>query len=134
MTDPSPTVLVDENIPHQLVAALRNLGIVVIDAATAVRGGNDESLLAWAHRERAILITGDLDFPRLIFAEGHAPPLTLIVERRQPCDFVQLTHDVMRVIKLGAHLHWHVVVFDVDDERVRAFPPHPSTLDPSPVG
>jgi predicted nuclease of predicted toxin-antitoxin system len=122
VTSLAPPILVDENIPRQFAAALRDSGITVIDAASVALGDTDASLLALAHREQAILVTGDLDFPRLIFAEHHAPPLILVVERRQPCDFARLSSDMMRIIKLGARLHGHVVVFDGDDERVRAFP------------
>lgn len=123
MTPVPARVVVDENIPRQLVVALRDAGLDVIDASAFALGGTDEALLALAHRERAILVTGDLDFPRLIFAEGQPPPLALIVERRQPCDVARLLRDVMRVVKLGARIHGHVVVFEVEDERVRPFPP-----------
>lgn len=123
MTSSEPVrVVVDENIPRQLVAALRDAGLDVIDAAAVALGGTDADLLALAHRERALLLTGDLDFPRLIFAEAHPPPVTLVVERRQPCDAARLLGDVLRVVRLGARMHGHVVVFDADDERVRPFP------------
>ncbi len=121
MTPATPTVLIDENIPRQLAAALSAAGIAVVDASVSAAGKNDEFLLAWASREQWVLVTGDLDFPRLIFAENHAPPLVLIVERRQPCDVPRLAGDVLRVLRLGPRLHGHVVVFDGDDERVRAF-------------
>lgn len=123
MTSETIRIVVDENIPRQLVAALRDAGLKVIDAVRIAPGGTDAALLALAHREQAILLTGDLDFPRLIFADGHPPPVTLIVERRQPCDADRLRGDVLRVVKLGSRMHGHVVVLDADDERVRSFPP-----------
>lgn len=113
----------DESIPRQLVGALRDAGLDVIDATAFALGGTDQALLALAHREQALLVTGDLDFPRLIFADGHPPPSVLIVERRQPCEVARLFRDVMRVVRLGERLHGHVVVLEVDDERVRPFPP-----------
>lgn len=79
-------------------------------------------MLSWAARERWILISGDLDFPRMIFSERRAQPLVLIVERRQPCVPAQLVSDVLRVLRLGEKLHGHVIVFDGGDERVRRFP------------
>lgn len=118
----SPSVLLDENIPRPLVAALSNGGITVIPAADTATGRDDEFLLAWAARERWVLVTSDLDFPRLIFAEKHDPPLVLIIERRLPCDVQKLAQDILRILNLGTRLHGHVIVFDGDDERVRRFP------------
>lgn len=122
MSIPAPTVLVDENIPHAVVAALVREGVAVVSAITAGMGQSDDWLLDWASREHWVLVTGDLDFPRLIFAERRAPPLMLVVERRQPCDAERLAGDVLRVLRLGQRLHGHLIVFDGDDERVRAFP------------
>jgi predicted nuclease of predicted toxin-antitoxin system len=118
----SPVVLLDENIPRPLVAALSAEGIAVVHAATVAAGESDEHLLAWAARERWILVTSDLDFPRLIYAENHGTPLTLVVERRAPCNVPLLASDILRILKLGERLHGHVVVLEHDDERVRAFP------------
>ena len=125
MSSFSSTVLVDENIHHGVVLALRDAGVDVVDANAVVSGASDDYLLGWASRERWVLVRGDLDFPRLIFAERRAPPLTLIVERRQPCDPARLTRDVLRVLRLGERMHNRVVVLDANDERVRAFPDHP---------
>lgn len=122
MTEPSPTVLIDENIPRRLAPLLRGAGVAVVEAAASATGQSDEFLLEWASRERWVLVSGDLDFARLIYAEHRAQPLLLVVERRQPCDVDVLLKDVLRVLKLGARLHGHVVVFDGHDERVRAFP------------
>lgn len=120
-----PTVLVDENIPRALLAELARMGVTVVDAARTVTGASDEYLLAWASRERWVLVTGDLDYPRLVFAEHRDAPLILIVERRQPCETARLSRDVLRVLRLGDRLHGHVVVFDGEDERVRPFPDFP---------
>lgn len=122
MSTSAPTVLVDENIPHALMRALARKGVRAVSAITAGMGQSDDSLLDWASREHWVLVTGDLDFPRLIFAERRPPPLLLVVERRQPCDAERLAGDVLRVLRLGQRLHGHVIVFDGDDERVRAFP------------
>ena len=123
MTSAAARVVVDENIPRQLVGTLRDAGLDVIDDTAFALGGTDEALLALAHRERALLVTGDFDFLSLIFADCHPPLLALIVERRQPCEVARLFRDVMRVVKLGERLYGHVVVLEVDDERVRPFPP-----------
>ena len=122
MTLQSRTVLVDENLPCQFAAQLRDAGVNVVDASASVLGASDEFLLAWAAREQWILISGDLDFPRMIFSERRAPPLALIVERRQPRAPGRLVDDVLRVLRLGEKLHGHVIVFDGGDERVRRFP------------
>ncbi|MGH8191128.1 MAG: DUF5615 family PIN-like protein [Rhodanobacteraceae bacterium] len=122
MNTATPTVLIDENIPVALGAALAREGVAVVSAISMGMGQSDDLLLDRASREQCVLVTGDLDFPRLIFAEHRAPPLLLVIERRQPCDAARLALDVLRVLRLGELLHGHVVVFDGDDERVRAFP------------
>lgn len=122
MSITAPTVLIDENIPRRVAETLAREGITVVSAIGACMGESDDYLLDWASREHWVLVTGDLDFPRLIFAERSAPPLLLIIERRQPCDAGQLAKDILRVLRLGQRLHGHVIVFDGDDERVRTFP------------
>ena len=116
------TLLLDENIPRSVMTRLREVGVPFIDVASIAPGSSDETLLDWAHRERLIIVTGDLDFPRLIFGDHQPPPLALIVERRQPVEASRLTDDILRVLRLGNRLHGHVIVLDHDDERVRAFP------------
>lgn len=122
MSITAPTVLIDENIPRGVAEALASEGITVVSAIGACMGQSDDYLLEWASRERWVLVTGDLDFPRLIFAERRSPPLLLVVERRQPCNADRFAKDLLRVLRLGQRLHGHVIVFDGDDERVRAFP------------
>lgn len=124
MSRTTPTVLIDENIPRSLAPMLASAGVPVVDAAGTVIGASDEFLLAWASRERWVLVTADLDFPRLVYAEDRDPPLLLIVERRQPCDASRLAQDLLRILRLGERLYGHAIVFDGNDERVRPFPQH----------
>ena len=133
MSSFSSTVLVDENIHHGVVLALREAGVDVVDANAVVTGASDDYLLEWASRERWVLVTGDLDFPRLIYAERRTPPLTLIVERRQPCDPARLTRDVLRVLRLGERMHNRIVVLDAALALMKDAADHEDRADKSAV-
>jgi hypothetical protein len=64
--------LADENFPAAAVRALQDAGHDVVWVMTAARGTGDRDVLAWAARERRILLTFDKDFGEV--ARGAALP------------------------------------------------------------
>lgn len=62
--------LADANIPRQVIERLRTDGHTVFVIAEMAPGINDETVLAIANRENALLITADKDFGELIFHES----------------------------------------------------------------
>jgi predicted nuclease of predicted toxin-antitoxin system len=57
--------LADENFPGAAVAALQAAGNEVVWIRTAAPGSSDRGVLAWAAREKRILLTFDKDFGEL---------------------------------------------------------------------
>ncbi|MCA1458549.1 DUF5615 family PIN-like protein [Bradyrhizobium sp. BRP22] len=71
--------LVDECVGAPLVASLRLLGHDVLYIAEAAAGLSDADVVAFAAREKRILLTEDKDFGELIFRrERTIPGLVLI--------------------------------------------------------
>ena len=55
--------LVDENISPTVAANLRSLGYNAVAAReVGLKGKSDSTLIVWAKREKAIILTRDLDF------------------------------------------------------------------------
>ena len=64
--------LADENFPRAAIVALQSLGHDVAWVQSALSGAPDSAVLAWAAREKRILLTFDKDFGEL--ARGAALP------------------------------------------------------------
>ena len=59
--------LADENIPRDLIAALRDGGNDVVSAKESFRAAPDRELLAFAGAEQRVIVTQDKDFGELAF-------------------------------------------------------------------
>lgn len=59
-------IYVDENVPQKITARLREEGYQVEYVARSVE---DRTLLEIAHKQKALLITSDKDFERLVLDE-----------------------------------------------------------------
>ncbi|MCK9462320.1 MAG: DUF5615 family PIN-like protein [Proteobacteria bacterium] len=59
--------LADENIPRDLITALRDGGNDVVSAKESLRGAPDRKLLAFAGAEQRVIVTQDKDFGELAF-------------------------------------------------------------------
>ena len=62
--------LANENFPGDAVTALGAAGHDIVWVRTAAPGSEDEDILAWAMRERRVLLTFDKDFGELARASG----------------------------------------------------------------
>jgi len=62
--------LADENLPHDVLTALREQGHDGIWVAEAAPGMRDRDVLAMAVREERVFLTMDKDFGELAFAQG----------------------------------------------------------------
>jgi predicted nuclease of predicted toxin-antitoxin system len=62
--------LANENFPGAAVAALGAAGHDIVWIRTAAPGANDPDVLAWAARDKRILLTFDKDFGELARASG----------------------------------------------------------------
>ncbi len=61
--------LADEGVDRQIVIGLRKVGFVVDYIAELSSGMDDESVLGLANTNKAILLTTDKDFGRLVFRQ-----------------------------------------------------------------
>jgi predicted nuclease of predicted toxin-antitoxin system len=89
-------IVVDENIPQQIVTQLRAEGHQV---EYVMRQVEDRVILENAYKQRALLITSDKDFERLVLDEGRptAGVLLLRVSRTIPIrDRAKILVNVLR--------------------------------------
>jgi predicted nuclease of predicted toxin-antitoxin system len=62
--------LADENLPAQVVAALRDAGHDVLSIREIAPGMKDEQVLQTANDSNALLLTCDKDFGELVYRRG----------------------------------------------------------------
>jgi hypothetical protein len=62
--------LADENMPADLVSALRDAGHNVVWVRAESPGISDREVLAWAQRENRVVLTFDKDFGELAYWAG----------------------------------------------------------------
>jgi|SRR5437016_3007026 len=70
-------IYVDENVPQKITARLRAAGHQV---EYVMRRVDDKDILGAAYKQKALLITSDKDFERLVLAE-HRPTAGVILLR-----------------------------------------------------
>jgi len=62
-----PTFLIDEDLPRSTGKVLRDKGYKVLDVRDCgLRGQADKEVFAFAQKEKAVLLTGDLGFGNLL--------------------------------------------------------------------
>lgn len=62
-----PTFLIDEDLPRSTAKVLRDKGYKVLDVRDCgLRGQADKEVFAFAQKEKAVLLTGDLGFGNLV--------------------------------------------------------------------
>ena len=62
--------LADENVPGDAVARLQSAGHDIVWVRTAAPGAADSEIVAWAAREKRIILTFDKDFGELAGRAG----------------------------------------------------------------
>lgn len=115
-------ILVDENVPESMVAALATAGHDVArvrDRATAMP---DRDVLATAVAERRLLVTRDLDFGELVLGEA-MPSAGVVVLRHRRDQVRELTTALLRLIAIhGERLTARFVLLRPDRARLRELP------------
>ncbi len=116
--------LVDENLPRRFADLLRSAGH---DATHVVEhelaGATDETVMALALAERAVLVTYDADFAAmLVLGEQRFPSVVLFRDqRRRPEDLARLLLENLEEIEYSLY-EGAVAVFDPARVRVRSLP------------
>lgn len=111
--------LVDESIEYPIASYLRGLDHDVIAVADGYSGLQDEEVLAFAHKQRRILITNDKDFGTLVFY--HGLPHAGIIFFRLPKQTAQSKIDRLGILleKYPEKLSNHFIVVSPKTVRIR---------------
>lgn len=113
-------ILANENMPGDVVDALRNVGHDVLWVRSDFPGAGDDEVLARASAEQRILITFDKDFGELVFARGSRASQGVILFRIATPSASVAARKVVAAIGLRDDWGGHFSV--VDDTKVRLVP------------
>lgn len=111
--------LANENFPSTSIQILRESGYPVLSVREDAPGLDDVSILAWATRDRHILLTQDRDYGELVFRYRLPAPQGIVFFR---LDDAPPNRHALRLISIlaGGALDlrgWFVIVKD-DSERL----------------
>jgi predicted nuclease of predicted toxin-antitoxin system len=114
--------LANENFPGDAVNALSAAGHDVVWVRTAAPGTKDPDVLAWAVRERRVLLTFDKDFGELAWHAGLPAPCGIVLFRLSmpPASSV----GAMLAARVGERTDWpgHFSVIEPGRTRMRKLP------------
>jgi predicted nuclease of predicted toxin-antitoxin system len=113
-------LLVDENFPRAVIAALRGHGHDVASVWEQARGAPDEAVLELAQKEYRIVVTFDKDFGELAYRRGLPAACGIVLLRFGAQDSALLAHRVVEV--LHSRSDWTGHFASVDEERIRVRP------------
>jgi predicted nuclease of predicted toxin-antitoxin system len=114
-------LLLDENMPRSLGAALARAGHDVVHVGDAEPAADDRRVLALARAAGRQLVTFDADFGDLVFQRGEAPPPAILFLRLHPIDGAAAAALVLRA--LADPVDGQFVVCTPDGLRRRPLPP-----------
>ena len=116
-------ILVDENVASSVAEALIDAGHEVERVVDTLRAADDEMVLSRAISNDAVLVTFDADFGRMIFAERHPSPRSVIYLRSPPPSPTETVRRILRVLASDApRIDGHFVSVDAIS-RYHPFPP-----------
>jgi predicted nuclease of predicted toxin-antitoxin system len=110
------TFLADEDISIKEVIVLRNRGYGVRSVLEELPEADDADVLALAARERLVLLGCDKGYGKLLFRDGHPPPLGGILFRKQPPNIADLT---METLQSGLAIEGNYIVVEHKHKRIR---------------
>ena len=116
--------LVDENLPRRFAEVLRAAGHEATHVVEhELAGATDETVMARALDERAILVTYDADFAAmLVLGERQFPSVVLFRDqRRSPEQLARLLLDNLEEIEYSL-TEGAIAVFDPARVRIRSLP------------
>jgi predicted nuclease of predicted toxin-antitoxin system len=112
--------LADECLHVAIVAALRRAGHEVATVLADRAGSSDRVVLEHALRERAILLTADKDFGRIVIAQGSAASGVVLFRRSARHPDRAAARLIAAIDEQGERLHQLYVVVTPERLRVRA--------------
>jgi predicted nuclease of predicted toxin-antitoxin system len=114
--------LANENVPLTIVLALGESGHDVVWIRTAAPGITDDAVLAWAAREKRILLTFDKDFGELAARTGVTPDYGVILARVPAPKTVEGARRLADLIGKGDDWPGHFSVIESGCIRIRRMP------------
>lgn len=120
--------LANENFPLDAVEILRGVGHDVVWIRTESPGLDDRQVLAWAMRDRRVLLTCDKDFGELAFHAGLPAECGVILFRLSVASSADMAAAVLGSIQ--ARHDWAGQFSVVEPGRIR-MRPLPSQLPPN---
>src|SRR5439155_26567016 len=109
--------LANENFPGDAVTALGAACHDIVWVRTAAPGSEDEDILAWAMRERRVLLTFDKDFGELAWRLG-LPASSGIVLFRLPMPAAAVVGATLAA-KIGERTDWAGLFTVIERGRIR---------------
>lgn len=114
--------LANENVPLEVVEALREAGYEVAWVRTDSPGAADEAVLARAVAEERILLTFDKDFDELAFRHGLPATCGIILLRITAASSREAAEKIIPVLAGRTDWPGHFAVIDDRRIRMRALP------------
>jgi predicted nuclease of predicted toxin-antitoxin system len=112
--------LADENIPSQVIRALRDRGFDLASVREVAPGMADERILAWAQREKRVLVTLDKDFGELAFRANLPVESGVILVRYSSASPMVLATALVSILASRSDWNGHFSV--IESTRVRMLP------------
>lgn len=97
--------IADENFPLPSVRRLQQQEHDVVAVIIDAPGSTDDDILAWAARERRIILTFDRDFGELIFRKRMPVPAGIIFLRFEPLTPEEPAQHLLRLLAIQG-LSW----------------------------
>jgi predicted nuclease of predicted toxin-antitoxin system len=114
--------LANENFPLDAIEALKAQGHDVAWVHTDAPGSSDEQVLAYANREKRILLTFDKDFGELAFHTGLKADCGIMLFRVPTPSSRDLANTVVAVVQSRQDRVGHFTVADEHHIRMRPLP------------
>lgn len=115
-------LLLNENMPGSLVKQLREDGHDVVAVKEAMRGAEDDAVLARAQTEARLLLTQDKGFGELAFRYGLPAECGIILFRLSGADPDADTRRIVDVLASRTDWAGHFAVVSDDRVRLRSLP------------
>lgn len=115
-------LLVDQNVPRDVVDGLRKDGHDVTWAQASFPGADDDVLLERAQRENRVVITFDTDFGTLAFQRDLPASSGIILFRLTLASAQAVTEAVREAIRSRDDWEGHFSVVDDTQIRMRPLP------------
>jgi predicted nuclease of predicted toxin-antitoxin system len=115
-------ILANENVPAQVVAALREDSHDVAWVRTETPGQSDSRILQHASEEGRVLLTLDKDFGELAFRFGLPAASGIILLRARTAGPQSLAHLVRAALKARDDWAGHFSVIEADRIRMTPLP------------